>query len=184
MQPKTQRVRENATIQELLAAVTGDDEPQAQQQKLLVGASLARPFLRCVQVDAPESLEDLQAELNAESDESSPDFRGSTAFLTSSLSELGLEGQLTFSREKPDGTVVQLKPDGKQPDRHRMQRSSIGWNSCCEMNLWKSIEEAANSFRLGVCETAGAAYLVLLSAVELQQDSRSLSVGVSRKYTV
>ena len=60
--------------------MTGDDEPQAQQQKLLVGASLARPFLRCVQVDAPESLEDLQAELNAESDESSPDFRGSTTF--------------------------------------------------------------------------------------------------------
>ena len=163
-----QRVRENATLQELLAAVTGDDEPQAQQQKLLVGASLARPFLRCVQVDAPESLEDLQMELNAETSESSPDFRGSTAFLTSSLGELGLEGQLTFSRERPDGTVVLLKPGGS--DQIVTDATKLEWlRSTLRSELVESIDGAANSFRLGVCESAGAAYLVLLSADELQQ---------------
>ena len=46
-------------------------------------------------------------------------------FLTSSLSELGLEGQLTFSREKPDGTVVQLKAWWKQPDRHRCNEARV-----------------------------------------------------------
>ena len=71
-----QRVRENATLQELLAAVTEDDDSQPQQlQKLLVGATLSRPFVRCVQADIPESVEELQAELNAEQSESAPDFR-------------------------------------------------------------------------------------------------------------
>ena len=165
-----QRVGENATIQELLAAVTGDEEPQAQQQKLLVGAALARPFLRCVQADAPESVEDLQAELNAEQAENSPDFRGSTAFLTSSLGELGLEGQLTFSRQKPDGTVVQLKPRGSEETV--TDATKLEWlRAVLRSELVESIEEAARFFRLGVCEAAGAAYLVLLSTVELQQDS-------------
>ena len=170
-----QRVGENATIQELLAAVTGDEEPQAQQQKLLVGASLARPFLRCVQADAPESVEDLQAELNAEQAENSPDFRGSIAFLTSSLGELGLEGQLTFSRQKPDGTVVQLKPGGSEETV--TDATKLEWlRSVLRSELVESIEEAARFFRLGVCEAAGAAYLVLLSTVELQQDSFLLDV--------
>ena len=99
-----QRVRENATIQELLAAVT--DEEQKVQQKLLVGAELSRAFLRCVQRDEPESLAELQDVLNAETEE--PDFRGSMAFLSSTLDEMGLEGQLTFSL---DG--VELRPGGK-----------------------------------------------------------------------
>lgn len=171
-----QRVRENATIQELLAAVTGDDEPQAQQQKLLVGASLARPFLRCVQLDPPESLEELQAELNAENDESSPDFRGSTRFLTSSLAELGLEAQLTFSRERPDGTVVELKPAGNS--EIVTDATKLEWlKSTLRSELVESVEEAARNFRVGVCEAAGAAYVVLLSAVELQQDGESAEFG-------
>lgn len=169
-----QRVRENATIQELLAAVTGDDEPQAQQQKLLVGASLSRPFLRCVQLDPPESLEELQAELNAENDESSPDVRGSTRFLTSSLAELGLEAQLTFSRERPDGTVVELKPAGHS--EIVTDATKLEWlKSTLRSELVESVEEAARNFRVGVCEAAGAAYVVLLSAVELQQDGGSAS---------
>ncbi|CAK9031517.1 unnamed protein product, partial [Durusdinium trenchii] len=168
-----QRVRENATIQELLAAVTGDEETQ-QQQKLLVGASLSRPFLRCVQADVPESLEDLQTELNAEQSESAPDFRGSAAFITSSLHELGLEGQLTFSHTLPDGRTVELKPGGSETVV--TDATKLAWlKAVLRSELVQSIEEAAKSFRLGVCEAAGAAYLVLLSAGELQQEWSGLA---------
>ena len=167
-----QRVRENASIQELLAAVTGDDETQ-QRQKLLVGAALSRAFLRSVQVDPPESLQDLQTELNAEQSESAPDFRGSATFLTSNLSELGLEGQLTFSHILSDGRTVELKPGGS--DMIVTDATKLAWlKAVLRCELVESIDEAARSFRLGVSEVAGAAYLVLLSAVELQQERGQL----------
>merc|ERR1712046_406751 len=91
-----QSLREGATLADMLATVVDngeDDDNQPQQhQKLLVGAPLSRYFLRALQYDPPSSAEELQAELNAEQSESAPDFRGSAAFIKSTLSELGLEG--------------------------------------------------------------------------------------------
>ena len=225
-----QRVRENATLQELLAAVTQDDENQEQQlQKLLVGAALARPFLRCVQADIPESVEELQAELNAEQSESAPDFRGSSTFLTSQLKEMGLEGQLTFSREF-NGSIVDLTVGGR--NIVVTDATKLDWlRAVLRHELVEVVQDAAASFRQGVwspcpntltaltalaehhskaqrlrgseaqivklpkwqprgnlghklpqiegdsaevCEAAGAAYLALLSADELQKDVLSL----------
>ena len=131
-----QRVRENATIQELLAAVT--DEEKKVQQKLLLGAELSRAFLRCVQRDEPETLVELQDELNAESEE--VDFRGSQAFLSTSLAEMGLEGQLTFSL---DG--VELRPGGA--DILVTDQNKLEWlKAALRMHLVDSMQDSDSNF--------------------------------------
>eukprot|EP00931_Biecheleriopsis_adriatica_P067531 TRINITY_DN41650_c0_g1_i1.p1 TRINITY_DN41650_c0_g1~~TRINITY_DN41650_c0_g1_i1.p1 ORF type:complete len:687 (-),score=192.83 TRINITY_DN41650_c0_g1_i1:59-2077(-) len=164
-----QQIREGATMAELLAAVTETDEDQPQQhQKLLLGAVLSRPFLRVVQADVAETLEVLQADFNAEQSEKSPDIRGSPAFLKSSLQELGLEGLLTFSRETPAG-IVDLCPGGRSIVVTDASKSA--WlKATLRHELVESAAEAAEAFRTGVCEVAGAAYLALLSAAELQEE--------------
>ena len=151
-----QRVRENATLQELLAAVTQDDDNQEQQlQQLLVGATLARPFLRCIQADIPESVEELQAELNAEQSESAPDFRGSSAFLTSNLKDLGLEGQLTFSREV-QGSIVDLTVGGRSIVV--TDTTKLDWlRAVLRHELVDATQHAASSFRHGVWHLDGLA---------------------------
>jgi len=169
-----QRVRANATLQELLVAVTQDDDNQEQQlQKLLLGATLSRPFLRCVQADNPESVEELQAELNAEQSESAPDFRGSSTFLTSQLQDIGLEGQLTFSREV-QGNTVDLTVGGRAIVV--TDATKLDWlRAVLKHELVEAVSEPAASFRQGVSEAAGMAYLALLSAGELQKEWSGLA---------
>lgn len=165
-----QTIREGATLAELIATVreTEDEEPQ-QQQKLLVGAPLSRSFLRAVQVHTPETIQELQADLNSEQSESAPDFRGSAGFVKSSLSELGLEGQLTFSRDTAAGSVVDLIPDGRNVVV--TDATKLAWlKATLRYELAESLAGAAQEFRAGMCEVAGAAYLVLLSASELCEE--------------
>jgi len=155
-------------------AVTQDDDNQEQQlQKLLLGATLSRPFLRCVQADNPESVEELQAELNAEQSESAPDFRGSSTFLTSQLQDIGLEGQLTFSREV-QGNTVDLTVGGRAIVV--TDATKLDWlRAVLKHELVEAVSEPAASFRQGVSEAAGMAYLALLSAGELQKEWSGLA---------
>lgn len=165
-----QTIREGATLAELLATVreTEDEEPQ-QQQKLLVGAPLSRSFLRAIQVDTPETVQEFQADLNTEQSESAADFRGSAAFVKSSLSELGLEGQLTFSRETADGSIIDLMPNGR--NIVVTDATKLAWlKATLRYELVDSLAGAAQAFRAGMVEVAGAAYLTLLSASELSEE--------------
>ena len=133
-------------------AVTQDDDNQEQQlQKLLLGATLSRPFLRCVQADNPESVEELQAELNAEQSESAPDFRGSSTFLTSQLQDIGLEGQLTFSREV-QGNTVDLTVGGRAIVV--TDATKLDWlRAVLKHELVEAVSEPAASFRQGATRT-------------------------------
>lgn len=136
------------------------------KQPLLLGLPLARYFIRAVQGDPAEAIEDLQEELRIEQHSSSPDFRASPAFRTSSLCELGLEGHLTFSYTCLGGGCVDLAPRGR--DVQVTDETKEEWlRATLRYELVESIEEAAAAFRLGVHEVVGGAHLVLLAASEL-----------------
>jgi hypothetical protein len=68
----------------------------------------------------PTTLEDLQSELNRESQEggTGDDFRGSEALLSRTLSSLGLDDTLTFTRtlstRAMPGMDVELRPGGAE----------------------------------------------------------------------
>lgn len=138
-------------------------------QPLLLGLPLARSFLHVLQGHIVDTVEELQAELNAEQHSSTPDFRGSAAFRELSLKELGLEGQLTFSYTLPgDAGVVDLVPGGRDlivtdQDKEQWLRATLKYE------LTDSLQEAAEGFRAGVCEVVSATHLVLLDAGELQE---------------
>lgn len=135
---------------------------------MLIGLPLAQSFVRALQGNEPQSLEELQAELNAEQHESAPDFRGSVAFRSSSLRDLGLEGQLSFCYQDTYGCVVDLIPDGRKVIVTDETKES--WlQATLRYELVQGIEEAVSAFRMGVCEVLGGAHLVLLSARELSE---------------
>jgi len=139
------------------------------KQPLLLGLPLARFFVRAVQGYFPETLDDLQAELNAEQHCNAPDFRGSARLRQQSLRELGLQGQLTFGYALPgDAGVVDLIPGGRSivvVDENKDQ-----WlQATLRYELVDSIQEAAEAFRAGVCDLVGASHLVLLTAAELRE---------------
>lgn len=139
------------------------------KQPLLLGLPLARFFVRAVQGHFPESLAELQAELNAEQHSNAPDFRGSERFLGCSLQQLGLEGQLTFGYDIP-GTahVVDLVPGGRGMTVTDATKEQ--WLAAVlRFELVDSIKEAAEAFRGGVCDVVGASHLVLLTATELRE---------------
>lgn len=165
-----QQVNANATLADMLAAVRAPEEDQPKKhQKLLFGVPLAKTFIRVMQGDAPETLKDLQDALNSEQSESSPDFRGSPAFLESSLQDLQLEGQLNFSVSKSDGSVIDLVPNGRQIIVTNANKAE--WlRATLQHELVDSISQAADAFRTGVCEVAGASCIVLLSAAELCEE--------------
>lgn len=141
---------------------------QPPQQPLLMGLPLARSFLRVVQGDDIATVEELQLELNAEQHENSRDVRGTASFRTSSLAELGLEGQLTFSYQVPDSDLVDLVPEGRS--KVVTDESKDEWlRLTLRYMLVESVQEAADAFRLGVCEVLGGAHLVLLSPLELSK---------------
>ena len=80
----------------------------------LLGAPLSHCFLRLLLQQPPCTVPELQAELNLEQEENATDFRGSDMILSRTLSEIGLEDTLTFSRQlstKPE-LEVELKPGG------------------------------------------------------------------------
>ncbi|CAJ1336385.1 unnamed protein product, partial [Effrenium voratum] len=96
------------------------------------------------------------------------------AFLSTSLRDMGLEGQLTFSRQV-DGRTVDLTPGGR--DIVVTEETKLSWlRAVLKSELVDSLQEAAESFRLGVLETCGAAYLALLSAAELQEEWSGLAL--------
>eukprot|EP00933_Yihiella_yeosuensis_P033400 TRINITY_DN27113_c0_g1_i1.p1 TRINITY_DN27113_c0_g1~~TRINITY_DN27113_c0_g1_i1.p1 ORF type:complete len:689 (-),score=157.58 TRINITY_DN27113_c0_g1_i1:336-2402(-) len=137
------------------------------QQPLLLGLPLARSFVSLLQGDTAETLDELQAALNAEQKEGVPDFRGSRDMRQRSLDELGLTGQLTFSTQLVDGEIVDLEPDGRNVQVTDANKEA--WlKSVLRYELIGGIEEAATAFRSGVADLAGASHLVLLSAKELQ----------------
>jgi len=139
------------------------------RQPLLLGLPLARYFVRAVQGQFPESLQDLQNELNAEQHTNSPDFRGSANFCKTSLVEMGLEGQLTFSATLlSTGEVVDLIPSGRQ--RVVQDDDKEDWlRAVLHFEMVDSIQDAAAAFRAGVCDLVGASHLILLSAQELRE---------------
>eukprot|EP00747_Dinoflagellata_sp_TGD_P193206 gnl/TRDRNA2_/TRDRNA2_59074_c0_seq1.p1 gnl/TRDRNA2_/TRDRNA2_59074_c0~~gnl/TRDRNA2_/TRDRNA2_59074_c0_seq1.p1 ORF type:complete len:277 (-),score=54.31 gnl/TRDRNA2_/TRDRNA2_59074_c0_seq1:24-830(-) len=137
---------------------------------LLLGLPLARSFVRLVQGDSLEELADLQAELNAEQHVNAPDYRGSAAFRASSLQQLGLEGQLTFAYQTPQGATVDLIPGGS--GTIVTDETKDAWlRATLHYELVASVEEAAVAFRMGVCDVLGpgAPHLLLLGAVELRE---------------
>ena len=117
----------------------------------LLGAPLARCFLRLLVGRPPQGTEELQAELNAElADTSASDFRGDESILARSLSELGLEDTLTFSRTlsaKPDMNV-ELRPGGA--DEVVTNETKGEWlESTLQHKLVDSIAQQAEAFGEG-----------------------------------
>jgi len=150
---------------------------------MLVGLPLAQNFVRALQGDEPQTLEELQSELNAEQHENAPDFRGAAAFRTSSLRDLGLEGQLTFCYQDINGSVVDLMPSGRTVAVTDDTKET--WlNLTLRYMLVESIREAVDSFRVGVCEVLGGAHLVLLGARELSEMWSGRGVITDRDLTV
>jgi len=137
------------------------------KQPLLLGLPLARCFIRLVQGDFPESIEEMQAELKAEQHENAPDFRCSPSLRSSSLKDLGLEGQLTFSYGLLGGSrLVDLVPGGR--DVVVTDETKEQWlHATLRYELVESLREAADGFRAGFCDMIGASHLVLLTAREL-----------------
>jgi hypothetical protein len=137
-------------------------------QPLLLGLPLARSFIRAVQGDVAETVDDLQAELRLSQHEQAPDFRCNPAFTDRSLKEDGLEDMLTFSHTTAGGGVVDLVPGGR--DIKVTNDTKEAWlRASLKYELFDAVEEAAGAFRTGVCNLVGAAHLVLLSAPELQE---------------
>eukprot|EP00929_Paragymnodinium_shiwhaense_P070080 TRINITY_DN35459_c0_g1_i2.p1 TRINITY_DN35459_c0_g1~~TRINITY_DN35459_c0_g1_i2.p1 ORF type:complete len:506 (+),score=118.63 TRINITY_DN35459_c0_g1_i2:577-2094(+) len=137
-----------------------------QQTSYLMGLPLASHMLGLLQGAELASLEELQAALNAEQREDAPDFRGSAAMRTQPLSSLGLEGQLTFSRQLPGGDIVDLTPNGRSTVV--TDDNKLAWlKATLRSELVDSIADSTEAFRCGVREVAGAAPLVMLHSAEL-----------------
>mmetsp|Transcript_46055 Transcript_46055/g.127962 ORF Transcript_46055/g.127962 Transcript_46055/m.127962 type:complete len:708 (+) Transcript_46055:66-2189(+) len=150
------------------AGVVATSAAEEHPQPLLLGLPLARSFVRALQGNPAETLEELQAELNAVQHVNAPDIRGSKEFRERSLQELGLEGQLSFSVSAPSGGVMDLVPGGR--DIQVTDETKAAWlKASIFYELFGCIEEAAGAFRVGVCDLVGAAHLVLLSAEELRE---------------
>ena len=74
----------------------------------LLSGVLSHCFLRLLLELPPTTIADLQAELNLEQEENAADFRGSDMILSRTLSAIGLEDTLTFTRQlstKPEMEV-------------------------------------------------------------------------------
>jgi hypothetical protein len=83
-----QELHRRASVQALVDA--GATPPN------LLGRAFARYFVRVVQHDPPTTLDDLRAELRAETCAAHPDYRASDEILSRSLAESGLD-DLTYS---------------------------------------------------------------------------------------
>jgi len=146
------------------------------------GAAFARHFIRAVQHDPPASLEQLQAELRAESVEAQPDFRGTPEILSRSVAESGLQDQAFVRSVGPidvplveGGAAIPVTDANKREWLERLLRSE----------LVEAHAEAASHFRKGLVEVVGMVgsadprdpeqcrwstpHFFLLSAHELQQ---------------
>ena len=118
----------------------------------LLGDPLSRHFIRVVQHDPPASLEELQAELRAETLEGEADYRAGPQILAQSLAESGLEGE-TFvrasgGREVPlveGGAEVPVTNENKAEWLQRLLRSE----------LVDSLAPAAAHFRRGLLQVVG-----------------------------
>ena len=146
------------------------------------GAAFARHFIRAVQHNPPTSLEQLQAELRAESVEAQPDFRGTSEILLRSVAESGLQDQ-AFVRSVgtidvplvEGGAAIPVTDANKRDWLERLLRSE----------LVEAHAEAASHFRKGLVQVVGMVgsvdtsdpeqcrwstpHFFLLSAHELQQ---------------
>lgn len=121
---------------------------------LLLGVPPSRVFVRALQGEAPEDLQDLQTELNRELDDNSVDIRGSPDFCNRSLRELGLEGSLHFSYEVPGAGVVELVPGGAQ--LAVTDANKVEWlRSTLRHDLIEGSREATAAFRSGVVDVLG-----------------------------
>eukprot|EP00908_Phaeocystis_cordata_P025347 Transcript_7800.p1 GENE.Transcript_7800~~Transcript_7800.p1 ORF type:complete len:419 (-),score=37.76 Transcript_7800:2-1258(-) len=176
-----QELHRRENLQEMLGA---EEAPPP-----LLGAVLARYFVRLVQHNPPTSLPELQAELAAECAESDPDYRAGSAILTRSLAESGLEG-LSFVRSV-GGEEVPLVEGGAslavtEQNKHTWLQALL------RAELLDSCAAAATHFRQGLLDVIGVSpnldaadantarwltpHLFLLSAEEL----RSLWSGAVR----
>lgn len=152
------------------------------QQPTLLGAAFARYFIRVVQHDPPASLDDLRAELRAETTETKPDYRAGEEILSRSVAESGLTGE-TFVRAAGDvevplvegGGTIALTDANKREWLERLLRSE----------LVDAYAGSASDFRRGLLDVIGMVrsvdaddpersrwttpHFFLLSAEELQQ---------------
>mmetsp|Transcript_129139 Transcript_129139/g.287816 ORF Transcript_129139/g.287816 Transcript_129139/m.287816 type:complete len:808 (-) Transcript_129139:201-2624(-) len=136
-----------------------------------LGCPLSRPFVRVLVGAPPQTLEELQHELNNESREGEADFRGNPELLDKPLSELGLEGVLTFTRVVDGHGEIPLIPGGTHvvvDDENK----AVWLNLTLKHELVTSIEAAASGFRSGLIDVFGGSgdacpLLCLLDAHDL-----------------
>jgi len=125
---------------------------------VLHGCKLGRPlshsFIRVLTGDPPQSLDDLQAQLNREAGEGEQDFRGKKQILEEPLADLGLDGVLFFSRtisNRPDLGEIELVPGGAKIEV--TDENKEAWLTLSlRHELVTSIEFAAAAFREGLID--------------------------------
>lgn len=132
--------------------------------KLTLGITFARYFLRLVLDEPPTELNELQAEAEAED----PLLASHAALLQQPLDELNLTDCLTMSRQTTtQHYVAPLAPDPESvvtdADKEVWLRRKL------EHQLVHTIAAQAHAFREGVCKVLGPHGLSLLSAAELQE---------------
>lgn len=137
----------------------------------LLGLPLARCFLRLIMRRPPQGVKELQAELNAEQEAAAGnDFRGSSDLLSHTLSSLGLEDTLTFTRTlsaRPEMNV-ELKPGGAE--EVVTDETKADWlESTLRHKLVDSIEPQSEAFRAGVFDVVPPETFDLFEVEELAE---------------
>lgn len=122
-----------------------------------LGRRLSRPFTRLLVGSPSQTLEGLQEDLNHDSGDAEPDFRGRREFLDHSLEESGLAGVLTFVRAvkgHPELGEVELMPGGAKIEVTDANKAE--WlTRTLRAELVEAAQPAAAAFRAGVAEVFG-----------------------------
>ena len=136
-----------------------------------LGLPFARYFLRLVLGEPPQSLAELQEELEEEDPVAK---RGRSDFLATPLEEQGMAGILNFrsqtsvalGSDQPMGFEAPLARNPSEEVTDTNKEDYI--RRALEHQLVRTIEQQAQAFRKGVEEITGAGWLALLSAGELK----------------
>ena len=140
------RVCGMALYQELHRRMGVEREPHIyeNQPPNLFGDAFARYFIRVVQHNPPHRLDELQKELNAESLEADPDFRGGEAVLNDSVDVSGLS-EMSFVRTV--GEVEVALREGGAAEAVTDANKEEWLELLLRQELVGSLEEAAAHFR-------------------------------------
>ena len=173
------RVCGMALYQELHRRMGVEREPHIyeNQPPNLFGDAFARYFIRVVQHNPPHRLDELQEELNAESLEADPDFRGGEAVLNDSVDVSGLS-EMSFVRTV--GEVEVALREGGAAEAVTDANKEEWLELLLRQELVGSLEEAAAHFR-AFTRHGPLSFRLIKSARLIFQGSSSLVVNPCRE---